>query len=77
MGHSKRYENTLVAILFFTWGTVFLDRTSQLYLAPYIVPEFGIAVRTTHRLCANGDRSAIGRIPIRRIRHRKLLPIAS
>jgi MFS family permease len=40
MDHSKRYENTLVAILFFTWGTVFLDRMSQLYLAPYIVPEF-------------------------------------
>ena len=35
--YSKRYENTLVAILFFSWGTVFLDRMSQLYLAPYIV----------------------------------------
>ena len=40
MEHPKRYENTLVAILFLTWGTVFLDRMSQLYLAPYIVPEF-------------------------------------
>jgi predicted MFS family arabinose efflux permease len=38
--YSKRYENTLVAILFFSWGTVFLDRMSQLYLAPYIAPEF-------------------------------------
>ncbi len=37
---SRRYERTLVAILFFTWGTVFLDRMSQLYLAPYIAPEF-------------------------------------
>ncbi len=27
-------------MLFFTWGTVFLDRMSQLYLAPYIAPEF-------------------------------------
>ena len=45
MDHSKRYENTLVAILFLTWGTVFLDRMSQLYLAPYIVPEFHL----THR----------------------------
>jgi len=36
----KRYENTLAVILFFSWGTVFLDRMSQLYLAPYIVPEF-------------------------------------
>jgi len=39
-GDSKRYESTLVAILFFSWGTVFLDRMSQLYLAPYIAPEF-------------------------------------
>jgi predicted MFS family arabinose efflux permease len=38
--YSKRYENTLVAVLFFTWGTVFLDRMSQLYLAPFFVPEF-------------------------------------
>jgi MFS family permease len=37
---SERYEKALVIILFFTWGTVFLDRMSQLYLAPYIVPEF-------------------------------------
>src|SRR5271163_3136816 len=40
MDSSRRYENTLVAILFFTWGTVFLDRMSQLYLAPYFAPEF-------------------------------------
>jgi hypothetical protein len=38
--YSKRYEKTLVAILFFTWGTVFLDRMSQLYLAPYFAPVF-------------------------------------
>jgi MFS family permease len=37
---SSRYENTVVAILFFTWGTVFLDRMSQLYLAPYFAPDF-------------------------------------
>src|SRR5208282_4466172 len=37
---SKRYEKTLVAILFFAWGTVFLDRMSLLYLGPYIAPEF-------------------------------------
>src|ERR1700685_3331720 len=40
MDLSRRYENTLVAILFFTWGTVFLDRMSPLYLAPYFAPEF-------------------------------------
>src|SRR6202142_3616723 len=40
---SRRYENTLVGILFFTWGTVFLDRMSQLYLAPYFAPEFHLS----------------------------------
>jgi predicted MFS family arabinose efflux permease len=40
MDSTKRYENTLVGILFFTWGTVFLDRMSPLYLAPYFAPEF-------------------------------------
>jgi predicted MFS family arabinose efflux permease len=43
MESSRRYENTLVAILFFTWGTVFLDRMSQLYLAPYFAPEFHLS----------------------------------
>jgi MFS family permease len=43
MDNSKRYENTLVGILFFTWGTVFLDRTSQHYLAPYFAPEFHLS----------------------------------
>lgn len=37
---TSRYERTLIALLFCTWGTVFLDRMSQLYLAPYIAPEF-------------------------------------
>lgn len=39
----RRYENTVVAILFFTWGTVFLDRMSQLYLAPYFAPELHLS----------------------------------
>ena len=43
MDLSRRYENTLVAILFFTWGTVFLDRMSQMYLAPYFAPEFHLS----------------------------------
>jgi len=43
MGHTRRYENSLVAILFFTWGTVFLGRMSQLYLAPYFAPEFHLS----------------------------------
>lgn len=37
---SRAYENFLVLILFLTWGTVFLDRMSQLYLSPYFAPEF-------------------------------------
>jgi predicted MFS family arabinose efflux permease len=40
MSSSRRYERTLVGILFLTWGTVFLDRMSPLYLAPYFAPEF-------------------------------------
>src|SRR5260370_20511815 len=43
MGDSRRYENQLVLILFFSWGTVFLDRMSQLYLAPYFAPEFHLS----------------------------------
>ena len=43
MEDSRRYENHLVLILFFTWGTVFLDRMSQLYLAPYFAPEFHLS----------------------------------
>jgi predicted MFS family arabinose efflux permease len=40
MDSSRRYENTLVAILFCTWGTVFLDRMAPLYVAPYFAVEF-------------------------------------
>ncbi|HUK25873.1 MAG TPA: MFS transporter [Terriglobales bacterium] len=43
MQGSRRYELQLVAILFFTWGTVFLDRMSQLYLAPFFAPEFHLS----------------------------------
>lgn len=34
--NSKSYEAGLVALVFLTWGTVFLDRTSLLSLVPYI-----------------------------------------
>jgi predicted MFS family arabinose efflux permease len=40
---ARRYENTLVGILFLSWGTVFLDRMSQLYLAPDIAREFRLS----------------------------------
>jgi predicted MFS family arabinose efflux permease len=43
MDEARRYENTLVGILFFSWGTVFLDRMSQLYLAPDIAREFHLS----------------------------------
>jgi predicted MFS family arabinose efflux permease len=36
---TKRYELGLVVLMFFAWGTVFLDRMSLLYLAPYIAPD--------------------------------------
>jgi predicted MFS family arabinose efflux permease len=32
-------HNGFLALLFLTWGTVFLDRMSQLYLAPYMIPD--------------------------------------
>ncbi len=37
--HSKRYEFALVVLMFFAWGTVFLDRMSLFYLAPYFTKE--------------------------------------
>ncbi len=40
---SKRYESTLVSILFFAWGSVFLDRMAEVYLAPYFAPEFHLS----------------------------------
>ena len=41
---SARYEFGLVVLMFFAWGTVFLDRMSVLYLAPFIAPD----LRLTH-----------------------------
>ncbi len=38
-----RYEAGLVALVFLTWGTVFLDRMSLLYLAPFIVPALHLS----------------------------------
>jgi predicted MFS family arabinose efflux permease len=40
INRDRGYEYRLVAILFFAWGTVFLDRMSQFYLGPYFAPEF-------------------------------------
>lgn len=41
--NSARYELGLVVLVFFTWGTVFLDRMSVLYLAPYIAPALHLS----------------------------------
>lgn len=56
MDRAKRYENKLVAILFFTWGTVFLDRMSQHSLAPYFIPEFHL---TPHQIGQLGSVVAV------------------
>jgi len=40
---SARYELGLVVLLFLTWGTVFLDRMSLLYLAPFIAPDLHLS----------------------------------
>jgi MFS family permease len=50
--NSKGYERTLILVLFFTWGTVFLDRMSQLYLAPYFAPEFHLTTQQIGGLAA-------------------------
>jgi predicted MFS family arabinose efflux permease len=41
--NTKRYETGLVVLLFLTWGTVFLDRMSVVYLAPFIAPELHLS----------------------------------
>jgi len=42
MNRGRRYENILVLVLFLTFGTIFLDRMAQFYLAPYIIPDLRI-----------------------------------
>jgi len=37
--NERGYETTLLVLFFFTWGTVFLERMSVVYLAPFIVPD--------------------------------------
>ncbi len=43
MIYTRRYENFLVAVLFLTWGTVFLDRMAQLYLSPYLISDLQLS----------------------------------
>lgn len=48
----RRYEMVLVAIMFFTWGTLFLDRMSLLYVAPYIMPDLHLTGGQVSQLAA-------------------------
>ena len=52
MDNSKHYERRLVAIMFLTWGTVFLDRMSQLYLAPYFAVDLHLGPEAIGALAA-------------------------
>ena len=40
---NRSNESLLIAILFMTWGVVFLDRMALLYLAPYIAPDLHLS----------------------------------
>src|ERR1700733_15737594 len=42
MTRSVRYENTLIGLMFLTFGTIFLDRMAQFYLAPYLIPDLHV-----------------------------------
>jgi predicted MFS family arabinose efflux permease len=42
MTPSVRYENTLIGLMFLTFGTIFLDRMAQFYLAPYLIPDLHV-----------------------------------
>src|SRR5579864_8218553 len=39
----RKYETWLVVLVFLTWGAVFLDRMSLLYLAPLIAPALHLS----------------------------------
>lgn len=43
MQNPNRYETGLVVLMFLTWGAVFLDRMSLLYLAPLIAPALHLS----------------------------------
>ncbi len=80
MDQARRYENTLVILLFFTWGTVFLDRMSQLYLAPFFAPEFHLTseqiglLASVLAICWAGSTFLFGALSDRVGRRRILIP---
>lgn len=49
---SSRREILIVAIVFVTWGMVFLDRMAVLYLAPYIVPDLHVSPAQVSQLAS-------------------------
>jgi MFS family permease len=77
---ARRYENTLVILLFFTWGTVFLDRMSQLYLAPFFAPEFHLTreqiglLASVLAICWAGSTFVFGALSDRVGRRKILIP---
>jgi MFS family permease len=42
MTRAARSENILVGLMFLTFGTIFLDRMAQFYLAPYLIPDLHV-----------------------------------
>jgi MFS family permease len=80
LDQARRYESSLVIVLFFTWGTVFLDRMSQLYLAPYFAPEFHLTneqiglLASVLAICWAGSTFVFGALSDRVGRRRVLIP---
>lgn len=80
MDHTRRYEKSLVIILFFSWGAVFLDRMSQLYLAPYFAPEFQLTneqvglLASVLAICWAGSTFFFGALSDRVGRRKILIP---
>ncbi len=52
METQKRYEFLLVGIMFFTWGTLYLDRMTVLFIAPYIAPDLHLSSLQIGQLAA-------------------------
>jgi predicted MFS family arabinose efflux permease len=52
MATQKRYEFLLVGIMFFTWGALYLDRMTVLFIAPYIAPDLHLSSLQIGQLAA-------------------------
>jgi predicted MFS family arabinose efflux permease len=73
-------HNGFLALLFLTWGTVFLDRMSQLYLAPFMIPGLHLtssdvgALAGMTGICWAFSTLAFGALSDRIGRRRVLIP---